>query len=108
MTRSTFAERPALLAGATGGPRLSDPPSYEVPGFSPLRARRGRHRLRRAVRRRRHAMAAGLVVTAAALAAGAPRGAERAASTIACPLPNSAPLADTDPATSGPAAPEVS
>lgn len=40
-----------------------------VPVFPPLRVRGSRHRLRRAVRRRRRAMAAGLAVAAAALAA---------------------------------------
>ncbi|MFC0847827.1 hypothetical protein ACFH04_29555 [Streptomyces noboritoensis] len=40
-----------------------------VPVFPPLRVRGSRHRLRRAVRRRRRAMAAGLALAAAALAA---------------------------------------
>ncbi|PKV86242.1 RcpC/CpaB family pilus assembly protein [Streptomyces sp. TLI_146] len=40
-----------------------------VPVFPPLRVRGSRNRLRRAVRRRRRAMAAGLAVAAAALAA---------------------------------------
>ncbi|MEU6482690.1 RcpC/CpaB family pilus assembly protein [Streptomyces sp. NPDC046887] len=50
------------------------PGAHGVPGFTPLRVRGGRHRLRRAVRRRRRAMAAGLAVTAAALAASGQRG----------------------------------
>ncbi|WP_353938273.1 RcpC/CpaB family pilus assembly protein [Streptomyces ficellus] len=55
-----------------------------VPQFAPLRVRGGRHRLRRALRRRRRAMAAGLAMTAAALAASgagglADTGAPRAA-----------------------------
>ncbi|MFJ8585897.1 hypothetical protein ACIRD2_14720 [Streptomyces sp. NPDC093595] len=45
-----------------------------MPPFAPLRVRGGRLRLRRAVRRRRRALAAGLAVTAAALAAWGPRG----------------------------------
>ncbi|MGW7053839.1 hypothetical protein [Streptomyces sp. NPDC054887] len=49
-----------------------------VPDFAPLRVRGGRHRLRRAVRRRRRAMAAGLAMTAAALAASGARDAGRA------------------------------
>ncbi|MEV8309897.1 hypothetical protein AB0P36_21715 [Streptomyces flavidovirens] len=49
-----------------------------VPEFAPLRVRGGRHRLRRAVRRRRRAMAAGLAMTAAALAASGARDAGRA------------------------------
>ncbi|MFE9398717.1 hypothetical protein [Streptomyces flavidovirens] len=49
-----------------------------MPEFAPLRVRGGRHRLRRAVRRRRRAMAAGLAMTAAALAASGARDAGRA------------------------------
>lgn len=45
------------------------PEPVGVPVFPPLRVRGSRHRLRRAVRRRRRAMAAGLAVAAAALAA---------------------------------------
>ncbi|MFD5100120.1 hypothetical protein [Streptomyces albidochromogenes] len=52
-----------------------------VPEFAPLRVRGGRHRLRRAVRRRRRAMAAGLAMTAAALAASGARDAGRAGGT---------------------------
>ncbi|MBT2491721.1 hypothetical protein J7E96_24965 [Streptomyces sp. ISL-96] len=48
-----------------------------MPEFAPLRVRGGRHRLRRAVRRRRRAMAAGLAMTAAALAASGARDAGR-------------------------------
>ncbi|MFI0981304.1 hypothetical protein ACH4SP_30380 [Streptomyces sp. NPDC021093] len=49
-----------------------------MPEFAPLRVRGGgvRHRLRRAVRRRRRAVATGLAVTAAALAASAPHATE--------------------------------
>lgn len=50
------------------------PPPCGVPVFGPIRAGGGRHRFRRAVRTRRRALAAGLAVTAAALAASAPRG----------------------------------
>ncbi|MGP9020320.1 RcpC/CpaB family pilus assembly protein [Streptomyces sp. BR1] len=55
------------------------PEPLGVPAFPPLRVRGGRHRLRRAVRRRRRAMAAGLAVAAAALAATGAGGPGRAA-----------------------------
>ncbi|MEU8889393.1 RcpC/CpaB family pilus assembly protein [Streptomyces sp. NPDC048442] len=50
-----------------------------MPEFAPLRLRGGGvgHRLRRAVRRRRRAVAVGLAVTATALVASAPRATER-------------------------------
>ncbi|MGR8010040.1 hypothetical protein [Streptomyces hypolithicus] len=44
-----------------------------MPEFAPLRVRGGKHRLRRAVRRRKRAMAAGLAMGAAALAASGAR-----------------------------------
>ncbi|MER6913229.1 hypothetical protein ABT354_16295 [Streptomyces sp. NPDC000594] len=50
---------------------MPDPPG--VPEFAPVRTRRGAHRLRRAVRRRRRALVAGVALTAAALAASGPR-----------------------------------
>ncbi|MEV0317180.1 hypothetical protein [Streptomyces sp. NPDC050659] len=56
-------------------PRPAD--SRQVPHFAPLRVRGGRHRLRRLLRHRRRAMAAGLAMTAAALVAAGPRDAER-------------------------------
>ncbi|MFF0740948.1 RcpC/CpaB family pilus assembly protein [Streptomyces sp. NPDC004111] len=58
---------------------LPAPEPQGVPEFAPFRVRGGGswHRLRRAVRRRRRVMAAGLAVTAAALAVSAPRGHER-------------------------------
>ncbi|KRV50013.1 hypothetical protein AQ490_17440 [Wenjunlia vitaminophila] len=43
--------------------------------FEPIRAKGGRHRLRRTLRRRRRAVASGLAMTVAALAATAQRGA---------------------------------
>ncbi|MEU4998219.1 hypothetical protein [Streptomyces sp. NPDC021622] len=49
----------------------------QVPHFAPVRVRGGRHRLRRLLRHRRRAMAAGLAMTAAALVAAGPRDAER-------------------------------
>ncbi|MGW7079529.1 hypothetical protein [Streptomyces sp. NPDC054866] len=55
----------------------SPPPPCPVPHFSPVLVRGGRHRLRRLLRHRRRAMAAGLAVTAAALVAAGPRDAER-------------------------------
>lgn len=48
-----------------------------MPFFPPLRVRGGQHALRRAMRRRRRAVAAGLAVTAAALAVSSPQAAER-------------------------------
>lgn len=50
------------------------PPPSGVPAFGPIRVGGGRHRIRRAVRARRRTMAAGLAVSAAALAASASRG----------------------------------
>ncbi|HET6355254.1 hypothetical protein [Streptomyces sp.] len=47
-----------------------------MPPFAPLRVRGGAHRLRRAMRRRRRALAAGLAMTAAALAASGAHGAD--------------------------------
>ncbi|WP_190013318.1 hypothetical protein [Streptomyces lucensis] len=49
------------------------PATCEVPQFAPVRVRGGRYRLQRLVRRRGRAVAAGLVVTAAALVAAGPR-----------------------------------
>ncbi|EXU69245.1 hypothetical protein Z951_05320 [Streptomyces sp. PRh5] len=58
----------------------SAPPARAVPRFDPVRTGRTRRTggfgLRRTVRRRRRAMAAGLALTAAALAAAAPSGRE--------------------------------
>ncbi|WP_460107884.1 hypothetical protein [Streptomyces sp. YKOK-J1] len=49
------------------------PATCEVPPFAPVRVRGGRYGLERLVRRRGQALAAGLVVTAAALVAAGPR-----------------------------------
>ena len=59
---------------------LPAPEPYGVPEFAPFRVRGGggRYRLLRAVRRKRRAVAVGFAVTAAALAASAPRATERA------------------------------
>ncbi|WP_189326932.1 hypothetical protein [Streptomyces flaveus] len=54
------------------------PGTCEVPHFAPVRVRGGRYQLRRLVRHRRRAVAAGLAVTAAALVAAGPRDAGRA------------------------------
>ncbi|MFD0006767.1 hypothetical protein ACFVJ4_30640 [Streptomyces sp. NPDC127178] len=54
------------------------PAGREVPHFAPVRVRGGRYRLRRLVRQRRRAVAAGLAVTAAALVAAGPGEADRA------------------------------
>nr|WP_243870187.1 RcpC/CpaB family pilus assembly protein [Streptomyces liangshanensis] len=55
------------MPGPTGS---SAPDLRGVPAFEPLRVSGPRHRLNRALRRRRRVMAAGLAMTAAALAAG--------------------------------------
>lgn len=52
------------------------PEPLGVPPFAPLRVRGGAQRLRRALWRQRRTMAAGLAVTAAALAASTARGAD--------------------------------
>ncbi|MGW2334980.1 hypothetical protein ACWCXS_13580 [Streptomyces sp. NPDC001685] len=54
------------------------PATREVPHFDPVRVRGTGHRLRRLVRHRRRAVAAGLAVTAAALVAAGPREADGA------------------------------
>ncbi|GHE70767.1 hypothetical protein GCM10014715_26040 [Streptomyces spiralis] len=56
-------------------PGTDVPATCEVPHFAPVRVRDGRCGLRRLVRHRRRAMAAGLAVTAAALVAAGPRAA---------------------------------
>ncbi|MFC4958693.1 RcpC/CpaB family pilus assembly protein [Streptomyces mauvecolor] len=58
-------------------PPVPAPEPGGVPFFPPLRVRGGKNGLRRAMRRRRRAMAAGLAVTAAALAVSSPQAAER-------------------------------
>ncbi|MFJ5777874.1 hypothetical protein [Streptomyces sp. NPDC093094] len=55
-------------------PGSDAPATCEVPHFAPLRVRGGGYRLRRLVRHRGWALAAGLAVTAAALGATGPRG----------------------------------
>ncbi|MER5890024.1 hypothetical protein ABT160_39890 [Streptomyces sp. NPDC001941] len=62
-----------------------------VPEFAPLRVSGGRHRLRRAVRRRRRAVVAGLAVTAAALAASAPRDSGAPGPRAHAPVPSGTP-----------------
>ncbi|MFF1448689.1 hypothetical protein ACFVYF_11125 [Streptomyces sp. NPDC058274] len=54
------------------------PPTCDVPHFAPVRVRSGKLPLRRLLRHRRRALAAGLAVTAAALVAAGPRHAGRA------------------------------
>ncbi|MFD0312536.1 hypothetical protein [Streptomyces sp. NPDC127119] len=49
------------------------PGTCQVPHFAPVRVRGGRYQLRRLVRCRRRALAAGLALTAAALVAAGPR-----------------------------------
>lgn len=57
-------------------PPSPTPEPLGVPPFAPLRVSGGAQRLRRALRRQRRTMAAGLAVTAAALAASTARGAD--------------------------------
>ncbi|WP_256959836.1 hypothetical protein, partial [Streptomyces viridochromogenes] len=61
-----------------GWPGPDAPATREVPHFDPVRVRGTGHRLRRLVRHRRRAVAAGLAVTAAALVAAGPREADGA------------------------------
>ncbi|MFD9790377.1 hypothetical protein ACFWXK_05435 [Streptomyces sp. NPDC059070] len=61
----------------TSLPSAPAPAPLGVPAFPPLRVRGGRHRLRRAVRRRRRALAAGLAVAAAALTVSGAHGSDR-------------------------------
>ncbi|WP_253913561.1 hypothetical protein [Streptomyces mayonensis] len=74
MSRSAVAvphvsPAPSLLLLPTGS---ETPPTCEVPHFPPVRVRGGHGPLHRLVRHRRRALAAGLVVTAAALVAAGP------------------------------------
>lgn len=81
MTR-TFNQDPSptpIRAQHTHRPKPSAPEPQGVPSFDPLRVQGARDRLRRAVLRRRRAMAAGLAVTAATLAATGAGGAAGAA-----------------------------
>ncbi|WUP42601.1 RcpC/CpaB family pilus assembly protein [Streptomyces sp. NBC_00259] len=68
---------PHASSGTSALPPAPAPEPCGVPAFPPLRVRGGLHwqrtRLRRVLRRRRRALAAGLAVTAAALAAWVPR-----------------------------------
>ncbi|MEU7056780.1 hypothetical protein [Streptomyces sp. NPDC046197] len=54
-------------------PGADAPATCQVPHFAPVRVRGGRGRLRRLLRHRKRAVAAGLAVTAAALVAAGPR-----------------------------------
>ncbi|MEW2526179.1 RcpC/CpaB family pilus assembly protein [Streptomyces sp. NPDC047071] len=64
--------RPGSGPGGGGGGG-APPPPCQVPHFSPVHVRGGRQRLRRLARHRRRAVAVGLAMTAAALAAAGPR-----------------------------------
>ncbi|MEU6126453.1 hypothetical protein ABZ831_31790, partial [Streptomyces sp. NPDC047123] len=59
-------------------PRTRPAEGCPVPDFAPVRVRGGHPRLRGLLRHRRRALAVGLALTAAALAATAPREADRA------------------------------
>nr|WP_236570055.1 RcpC/CpaB family pilus assembly protein [Streptomyces mexicanus] len=63
---------PASPPSPASPPGAESPPTREVPLFAPVRVRGGRYGLRRLVRHRGRAVAAGLAVTAAALIAAAP------------------------------------
>ena len=75
---------PSSSLSFSSSPRRALPPgpdapaTREVPHFDPVRVRGTRYRLRRLVRHRRRAVAAGLAVTAAALVAAGPREADGA------------------------------
>ncbi|AWE50815.1 hypothetical protein DC008_14505 [Streptomyces nigra] len=75
---------PSASFSFSSSPRRALPPgpdapaTREVPHFDPVRVRGTRYRLRRLVRHRRRAVAAGLAVTAAALVAAGPREADGA------------------------------
>ncbi|MGW5609572.1 hypothetical protein ACWEWI_26475 [Streptomyces sp. NPDC003753] len=74
-----YAAVPAPAYPPAGlSPRSDTPPTCAVPHFAPVRVRGGRQRLRRMLRCRRRAVAAGLAVTAAALVAAGPGGSEGA------------------------------
>ncbi|MFG3169465.1 hypothetical protein [Streptomyces sp. NPDC048200] len=66
----------AQLTGLDRPPGGDAPPTCAVPLFAPVHVRGGRYRLRRLVRHRRRAIAAGLAMTAAALVAAGPQDAE--------------------------------
>ncbi|MFE7174319.1 hypothetical protein [Streptomyces sp. NPDC057616] len=67
---------PSSSPAAPRSPGADVPVTCEVPHFAPVRVRGGRYGLRRLVRHRRRAVAAGLAVTAAALVAAGPRDAD--------------------------------
>ncbi|MFJ6086213.1 hypothetical protein ACIQI8_32980 [Streptomyces sp. NPDC092369] len=69
---------PAPPRWAQRPPGTEAPATCEVPHFAPVRVRGGRYQLRRLVRHRRRALAAGLAVTAAALVAAGPQHTDRA------------------------------
>ncbi|MEV5550106.1 hypothetical protein AB0L35_28905 [Streptomyces sp. NPDC052309] len=68
----SYSPSSALSALSPRPPGTDAPPTCEVPHFAPVRVGGGCHRLRRLVRHRRRAVAAGLAVTAAALVAAGP------------------------------------
>ncbi|WP_369271627.1 hypothetical protein AB5J55_17755 [Streptomyces sp. R11] len=75
---SSPSPSPSSFPVAPLPPGTDAPAVCEVPHFAPVRVRGGRYRLRRLVRQRRRAVAAGLAVTAAALVAAGPGEADRA------------------------------
>ncbi|MEU6005971.1 hypothetical protein [Streptomyces sp. NPDC047453] len=69
----TSASSASLTRSSPYAPGTDAPATCEVPHFAPVRVRGGRYGLRRLVRHRGRAVAAGLAVTAAALVAAGPR-----------------------------------
>lgn len=79
---------PPLSPSSPRPPGADAPATSEVPHFAPVRVRGGCHQLRRLVRSRRRALAAGLAVTAAALVAAGPRSGDGARGhPVAGPVP---------------------
>ncbi|MFI8088514.1 hypothetical protein ACIF9R_09355 [Streptomyces sp. NPDC086080] len=72
-----FSPSPSPSPDLPRPPGADVPPPCEVPHFAPVRVRGGLPLAGRLVRHRRRAVAAGLVVTAAALVAAGPRDADR-------------------------------
>ncbi|MFG2128630.1 hypothetical protein ACGFNV_12635 [Streptomyces sp. NPDC048751] len=72
MSSLTPPPHPFFPSSSVRPPGADAPTTCEVPQFAPVRVRGGLHRLRRLVRHRRPAVAAGLAITAAALVAAGP------------------------------------
>ncbi|SDL06250.1 hypothetical protein [Streptomyces indicus] len=86
----SLPDLPGSLSAALPPAPAVPPPSCEVPHFSPLHVRGGSARLRRALRRRRRSLAAGLAVAAVTLALGTRDGAGGGAGPEPAAVPASA------------------